>query len=44
MHWSDGVAIGLTIGIAVFMGGWYLREHRDQRGADTSRSDGSDVA
>lgn len=44
MHWSDGVAVGLTIGIALFMTGWHLREHRDRQRVDASQGNGSDIA
>jgi hypothetical protein len=31
VHWSDWVGLGLTIGIAIFMIGWYLKERVDRR-------------
>ena len=33
VHWSDWVGLGLTIGIAIFMIGWYVRDHVSRRRA-----------
>ena len=42
LHWSDWFALGLMVGIAIFMTGWYVRDHvsrrreRQSSGADTT--------
>lgn len=30
-HWSDWFSLGLMVGIAIFMTGWYVKEHAARR-------------
>ncbi len=47
VHWSDWFSLGLMVGIAIFMTGWYVRDHVTRRrvsaatvpGADAGRSE-----